>query len=227
MDLYRKNFYGQLTEGDIKNFRIIIDNAQAYFQEPLPDVDTLYTCRKFFGVSDGGILFTDTELLSVLPVDISFDRMHFLLGRYELTAADFYDEYVKNNKLFANQGVKRMSKLTQNLLHGIDYDYVCRRRNENYALLDKAFRDINNLKLKSPKGAFAYPLFIKNGAVIRKRLIDKKIYIPCLWPNVLLDREEHTFEYELANNVLPLPVDQRYGDKEMRYLIEMVNESIS
>ena len=56
--LYVMNYYGQLTQdylcGLKKEYdRVIIDNAQAYFDEPIENTDTLYTCRKFFGVADG------------------------------------------------------------------------------------------------------------------------------------------------------------------------------
>src|SRR5699024_8657437 len=46
--LYVVNFYGQLSNGYLTSLgdSIIVDNAQAYFQEPIPGVDTLYTCRK-------------------------------------------------------------------------------------------------------------------------------------------------------------------------------------
>lgn len=55
----------------------IIDNAQVYFDVPLEGVDTLYTCRKFLGVSDGAFLYTDTLLSKELPLDKSYDRMFF------------------------------------------------------------------------------------------------------------------------------------------------------
>lgn len=63
--LYLVNFYGQLSIEYIKELskiysnKLIIDNAQAYFELPVKNVDTIYTCRKFFGVPDGGILFTN------------------------------------------------------------------------------------------------------------------------------------------------------------------------
>ena len=51
--LYIVNFYGQITREDLARLaaayrNIIIDNAHAYFDAPLANVDTLYTCRKFF-----------------------------------------------------------------------------------------------------------------------------------------------------------------------------------
>ena len=50
--LYVVNFYGQLSNEYLASLgsKIIVDNAQAYFQAPLPGIDTLYTCRKFFGI---------------------------------------------------------------------------------------------------------------------------------------------------------------------------------
>ena len=62
--LYLVNYYGQLSNEKILSFahcypKIIVDHAQAYYQEPLDGVDTLYSCRKFFGTSDGGFLYTD------------------------------------------------------------------------------------------------------------------------------------------------------------------------
>lgn len=98
--------------------RIIVDNAQSYFQMPVEGVDTLYTCRKYFGVADGAFLCTDTQLERPLEQDESYERMHFLLGRFERSASEFYSEYVANDGFFDNESLKRMSRLTKNLLRG-------------------------------------------------------------------------------------------------------------
>ena len=61
---YVMNYYGQLSREYLSDLterynRVIIDNAQAYFEEPIPNADTIYTCRKFFGVPDGAFLYTN------------------------------------------------------------------------------------------------------------------------------------------------------------------------
>lgn len=146
----------------------------------------------------------------------------FLLGRYERSANEFYGEYVANNKLFAHEPVKRMSKLTHNLLRGIDYDAVAKKREANFAFLQNAFRDVNKLKLSIPYGAFMYPLLIADGMKVRKQLQQMKIYIPTLWPNVLDECKSDTLEYKFAADILPIPVDQRYGIEDMEYLVEVI-----
>lgn len=225
--LYIVNFYGQMGNEELAGWkerygRVIVDQAQSYYQMPVEGVDTIYTCRKYFGVSDGAFLYTDGRLQRELPVDVSFERMHFLLGRYECGANAFYGEYVENNKLFANEPIKRMSKLTENLLRGIDYERVRRCRNENFCILQEAFEEINELRVKTVDAPFMYPLLISGGSSIRRLLQGEKIYIPTLWPNVLEDGLPESLEYRFAADILPIPLDQRYGKEDMWYLADRV-----
>ena len=229
--LYLVNFYGQLDNGTIRGYvekyeRVIVDHAQAYFQMPLENVDTLYTCRKFFGVADGGILYTDTKLEREIPQDESFDRMGFVLGRFERSASEFYAEAASNNDFFADEPIKLMSKLTENLLHGIDYEAVKQKRTRNFEILHEAFGKINPLKLTVPQGAFMYPLYLEKGGEIRRKLQAKKIFIPTLWPDVFEHCDESELEYDYAKNILPIPVDQRYDEEDMKYIIKAVFDEI-
>lgn len=225
--LYLVNYYGQLQNGTIKEFAekykdIIVDNVQAYFQMPVEGVATIYTCRKFFGVADGAFLYTDTILKENLPQDESYNRMGFLLGRFERGASEFYQEYVKNNDLFDDESIKMMSKLTYNLLHAIDYEKVKKQRTDNFAVLHNAFKNINKLTLDIPEGAFMYPLYVENGAEVRKRLHQLKIYIPTLWADTFDVCDKDDVECRMAQNILPLPCDQRYNREDMEYVIDQI-----
>lgn len=217
--LYVVNYYGQLDDAFLLSLReknVIIDNAQAFFSMPLPDVPTLYTCRKFFGVSDGAYLYTTKLLERNLEIDESYKRMGFVLGRFERPASEFYQEASDNNSFFSNQPVKKMAPLTKNCLKAVDYELVRTRRNKNFSYLHSVFGQNNRLSLVNPDGAFAYPLYHEEGMRIRKQLAQNKIYIPTLWPNVLDNCLENSIEYQYAANILPLPVDQRYGEDEMK-----------
>lgn len=227
--LYIVNYYGQLTNEAIQKYanqckNIIVDNAHSYFQLPVHGVDTLYTCRKYFGVADGAFLYTNQKLNIELPLDESFERMHFLLGRYERTASEFYSEYVQNNHLFANEPIKRMSKLTNNLLHAIDYKTVLEKRKNNFNYLHDHLKDINQLRI-TQTSTFMYPLMVDNGDAIRKQLQGEKIYIPTLWPSVFDMCKEYDVEYQMVKNILPLPIDQRYDSISLSILIEKLSLS--
>ena len=229
--IYIVNFYGQLDNTILyelkkKYTNVIVDNTQSYFQMPIANVDTLYSCRKYFGVADGAFLYTNKKIDRQLEQDESYSRMTFLLGRFECTASEFYDKYVENNALIEIQPIKTMSKLTENLLRGINYNCVGSKRQHNFEKLYKAFSDINELDLIVPYGAFMYPLLIKNVCEVRKKLQLNKIYVPTLWPNVLEECKEGTLEYEFAKNILPLPIDQRYEISDMEYMEDMVRKCI-
>ena len=225
--LYIVNYYGQLSDEEIlslkrKYDRVIIDNAQAYFQTPADGIDTIYTCRKFFGVSDGALLYTDAKLDKEFPVDESFRRMDYLLGRFERTASEFYAEYASDNDRFFKEPIKRMSKLTENILHGIDYDFIRKRRTDNFGIYHEELASVNKLDLRIPDGAFMYPFYTDGGVRIREKLKDMKIYIPTLWPNVAEKCSENETEYDLAKNILPLPCDHRYSHDDIKYVIEAI-----
>lgn len=229
--LYVVNFYGQIRNEYLYQLKkqykqLIIDNTQAFFQKPLDSTDCLYTCRKYFGVSDGAFLYTDSLLQQEYDFDCSYDRVGYLLGRYERTANEFYRDYVRNDHSFTGQPIRKMSKLTQNLLRGIDYERVKQSRTENFAFLHQNLKNRNQLSLKPVEGAFMYPLMINNAPMVKKLLASKKIYIPTLWPNVIEECPEDWVEWKLARDVLPLPVDQRYTIEDMCYLIEAVLKCI-
>ena len=155
-------------------------------------------------------------------MDYSYNRMKYLLGRIEKNANEFYPQYCQNNELFADEKLKHMSKLTQNLLCGFDYQYIKQVRTENFLYLDKQLKAINKLKLCVPEGAFMYPLYVENGAEIRTKLQQKKIYVPTLWPDVFEICKKDELEYDMAENILPLPIDQRYGSDDMSYILEIL-----
>ena len=186
--LYIVNYYGQLSNDYLLSLgdNVIVDNAQAYFNEPIDGTDTIYTCRKFFGVPDGAILYTDKLIYTPLEQSESFQRMLHLLGRYERTASDYYGVFTDNEQQFFYDKLMAMSKL--------------------------------------PEGAFMYPLYIDNGEKIRRKLQEQQIFIPTLWPAVYNLCDETELEVDLAKNILPIPVDQRYCVDDMLTIINSINE---
>lgn len=227
--LYVVNFYGQIDNDQVRELKqhygnIIFDNVQAFFQRPVPNVDTVYSCRKFFGVPDGGYLATDAPALP-LETDISKDRMKHILGRYEGCASDYHSDFKANDHSFVDLPVRAMSRLTHNILCSIDYEIVRQKRNENYAVLEQLLGPQNCLKLTMPDGPYAYPFYCENGMEVKRRLAAQKIYVATLWPNVL--SMEDSLEKRYAENILPLPCDQRYSRDDMKHMVQTLMKCIA
>ena len=224
--LYIVNYFGRLDEAKIielksKYKNIILDNVQAFFQPPLPGVDTIYSCRKFFGVPDGGYVVTDARLSEKIPMDVSMNRMRHILGRYEgASASDFYGDFKANDHAFRSLGLRMMSRLTHNLLRAVDYEKAQAKRETNYACLAVTLKSMNRLPDMSPVGPYMYPFHCHNGMEIKKKMAEKKIFIPTLWPNVLQCNK--FLEKDYTENILPLPCDQRYDLDDMRFLCDIL-----
>ena len=229
--LYVVNYYGILKDEALvqlsEKYHIIVDNAQAFFRKPISGIDTIYTCRKFFGVSDGAYLSTDTFMDKELLTDQSYDRIEYLFGRIDTCASDFYKKFQKNEEELANKEIAYMSNTTKAILSLVDYKSVKKKRTENFQKLNKELKQYNEIKkLEYITGAYMYPLLIKNGNNIRKYLQEHKIYISLLWPNVIESESEDSYEYYLAQNILPIPCDQRYDSDDMRYIATMIKKIV-
>ena len=146
------NYFG-LKQSCVRNLaerfgnRLIVDNAQAFYAEPIEGIDTFYSARKFFGVADGAYLYTNQKLGMDLEYDVSFDRMPHLLKRIDLGAEAGYIDFRNDEDILSNQDIKLMSKLTWTILSGIDYESVKKKRRENYAFLDEQLKDANLMHL--------------------------------------------------------------------------------
>ena len=171
--VYIVNYYGQLDnlkleELRIKYGRIIVDNAQCFFQKPIDGVDTIYSCRKFFGVSDGAYLISDV-FCDDLEVDKSYNRMSAVLGRYEKSAQEFYHQFRQIENGMSEWEIMKMSKITRNILSAVDYDRVRQKREHNYRVVEEQLADLNGLRFNMPPGPFVYPLYIERAVTIHSR----------------------------------------------------------
>ena len=209
----------------------ILDHTQAFYSEPgnkyenkNVQCDTFYSCRKYFGVPDGAYLYTDCVIDEEIPQDESFNRMTFLTKRLDRSAQEGYADFHANDKALAKVGMKRMSKLTEAMMGGIDYTAKANKRIHNFHVLDKALRDTNRFKWDMDYGTvpLVYPYYVEEGARLRQYLIDHQVFCARYWPNVLEWCKHGDWEYQLTENLVCIPIDQRYGEEDMNRIIEII-----
>lgn len=204
--------------------KLIIDNAQAFFTKKIKGVDSFNSARKYFGVPDGSYLYTDRLLDTKLEEDSSDGRLSHLVRRIESGAGAGYTDFKANEKYLSNQPIKIMSPLTRSMLASIDYDDVKRKRRENYLLLHRKLRDSNLLDL--PERIEGVPMvypYLCDKQGLRKYLIKNNIFVASYWPGVAEMVKSDSIESSLANRMVPLPIDQRYGPDEMNYMVSKIS----
>ena len=221
----KDNYVLQITS---RYSNIIIDNSQSFFSKPQNGADTFYSPRKFFGLPDGGYVYCKNHLAIDLEEDkTSIDRMEHLLKRLAFDAEMGYEDFKRNDESLHGQPILLMSQLTKKLLAGIDYTAVKKRRAENFDLLHKLLKKSNKLSILiddlNVPASFDYPYWVNNGKDLRKRLRSKRVFTPIYWQNVLSSRVKNSTEVDLVNNVVHLPIDQRYNKKEIERIIACIS----
>ena len=206
--------------------QLIIDNTQAFYARPVDSLDTFYTCRKFFGVPDGAYLYTNARLDDELEQDVSWNRMDFLTKRIDYGAEAGYSDFREQSESLVGQSIKRMSNLTGRLMQSIDYDAVARQRWNNYMLLNSSLGPTNQLELPMDLDTvpMVYP-YLTDKKDLRDYLIKNKVFVARYWPNVQEWAGKDTVEQYLSFNLLPLPIDQRYCEDDMKRIIELIYDN--
>lgn len=212
------------TYGD----KLIVDNAQALFSKPIERIRTVYSPRKFIGVADGGIAYSPTEFIGDLEeTDISVERSAYLLSRFDYPSIKGYAASKDSNKTIEEVGLKKMSNLTKSIYKSVDFAFIKERRVQNFIYLHKHLCDINEICIPSLDDfecPMVYPLYVDREG-LQKKLIDNGIFVAVYWPYVIQTCKEDSVAVDLAKHIIALPIDQRYGQKEMEYIVECVNKN--
>ncbi len=211
-----------------KYSNIIVDNSQAFYSKRYKSIPTFYSPRKFFGLPDGGFIYPNQKIIKKLKCDKSGNRMGHLILRIDDSTEKGYQLFLENDKKIDYLPLRKMSKLTEKLLRNINFEEVRNRRNENFYFFHKLLKHSNKLSYLLEKslinGPMIYPFLRENNLILREKLIKNKIFVATYWPNVIQwIGNEKVFEKTLVNDLIALPIDQRYGKKDLIKIVKLIN----
>ncbi|WP_156940858.1 hypothetical protein [Halomonas halodenitrificans] len=204
----------------------IVDCSQAYFSKHAGALATVWSPRKFFGLPDGGVLYSEDPRINQPESrdTTSATRMGHLISRLTNSPEAAYQQYQEAEQAIAEQPVLGMSELTERLLHSIDYEAARASRNRNVRYLHERLGKYNQLKLHVDveSAPLCYPLLPNVKTASRSELINSRVFVPSYWPEVLTRVGEDSFEWNLVTNGLFLPCDQRYTENDMDRLVSLL-----
>ena len=210
--------------------RVIFDNTQAFFAEPILDgiCFNVYSPRKFVGVCDGAYLIWSGEQTVNMdyPRDISWEKAGYLFKSIELGTNVAYSDNLKS-KDSLSEGIKLMSVLSRRMLRSIDYNIIIEKRNSNFKVLHERLQFINKFRIPVEYNApFVYPLYVENNN-LRSKLVENKIYVSQWWKYLIYEVKQNSYEARLSKWLFPLPIDQRYTNADMESIADIVFSSIN
>lgn len=221
--------YNFLRELAKKYSKVIIDNGPAFYNPPIEGCYNVYSARKFFGVPDGCyVIGKEANLLTERYLqDYSSETSLFLFQRHEIGCSASYKERMKNEERIDNSDILRMSPLTKSLLGGINYQRIRNIRRRNFEYAHNQYKEMNLLDVSQHYDdscvPMFYPLVIKEASMVEE-LNKRQIFTGRRWNSVLKEVALDSFEGWLSRYMIPLPIDQRYGQKTLDYVFENIQQ---
>ena len=227
------NYFGVMSAGRMAErarsyARVIIDNCQAFFCAPLAGAYNVYSARKFIGVPDGAYVMGPEAgaFLSSYPQGYSSDTALFLLQRIEYGCeGKGYASRGINEHRIDTEDVMKMSRLTRTILDGTDYSLIREKRMANFAYAHALFGRVNRIDPMiygdERTVPMVYPLVVEDDTLL-DRLLQAKHFQGHWWSYLLDEVPADTFEYWISRYMIPVTIDQRYGERELDYLADII-----
>lgn len=206
---------GHVADLASKHRNLIVDNAQAFFAKPA-GLASFYSPRKFFGVPDGGIAVMpgwENESQD-LESDHSLPRIGHLFRRLEEGPEAGYGEFREVSRQLEDTPVRAMSATTQAMLGCCDFAEAARRRRTNFRFLHEHLHSAFPFALAEDDVPLAYP-YVTQNPTLREKLVAQRIFVPLYWPGIAESACP-------VDGILPLPIDQRYGEEDMQRIVENI-----
>jgi hypothetical protein len=227
------------AEAKARGARIMEDACQAMLNKNFsPHSDYLiFSPRKFIGIPDGGILVARKN--AELPdTDLPRSSAEWLLKatKASILRSEF-DRYGGERtwfKLFQSTEANgptepsRMSDLSAAILQIIDWTIIKKRRRRNYEFLLSELGELAIFPdLPHDVVPLGFPIRVRNRDRVRRLLFNERIYPPVHWDIAELVPTEFISSHRLANEIMTLPSDQRYGRDDMKRMVSKIERYVS
>lgn len=198
--------------------------------------------RKWTGLTDGGYALSLCKNTLETPLA---EMGRFVMDR--LSAQIMKRKYVLKGdpkwkeqclKLFKRAedlldgdiSVYSMSEAAKNDFRFIDFDFIKRKRQENYNYLLKTIASdyVKTIfgELTDDACPIMFPVYIdEKRAELHQTLIDNQIYCPIHWPAPIhLTPEAKASSSLIYDTIMSIPCDQRYGIADMQRIVAVLND---
>lgn len=241
------NYFGKLQDKKIlsylsslkmKGIVIIEDTTHSFFTNICTVGDyCIASLRKWFCIPNGGILYSKREFLKLeVTKNIIFSAKRekaFLLKenyslRGNISKKIFLDLFNETEEILdKNKKINDISNISFKVLKEVDIKNLIKKRKENYKYLSKKLKSISKIKICKVNTKKEVPLFLvirldkKERNSFRKYLTKNRIYCPIHWP--LINELNEKFEVKnFIENIISIPIDQRYSNKDMKYIYKKI-----
>jgi len=160
-------------------------------------------------------------------------KKHYMIdGKREPSqqTEDIYLKLFKDSEELLDSAVHpaKLPQIIPTIIDNIQWDIVSQRRRSNWKVLHELIGErVETVFQNLPDGVvpLGYVVRLKNRDRVKEKLATKRIFAPIHWrlPDEV-DRKKFPDSAKLSDTILTLPIDQRYGQNEMRYIADSLNK---
>lgn len=193
--------------------------------------------RKWFPIPDGGVLYSKNKFdikNDFKPNDFSAEITEAMVMKYlhineKVECNTFYRKrFIEaENRLDCQNEIFKISEMAELLLKYLNLDEITEKRKKNWnAVLTGISNDLIKpfwSKRADDFTPFTFPVLVKERDRFREYLIQKKIFCAVHWPIETDEQKKDGNSVSIANHILSLPIDQRYDDQHIQYMLNVIN----
>lgn len=236
-----------LQDWQTQGILILEDVTQSYYLD-LTRWDADYvigSLRKWYPIPDGGFVAATQDLIkeeicqetvfAEKKLEIQMQKWNYLHGE-DVLASSKSVFLQKNRELEADMDsgskICVLSEWATEILTHMQEAQCKKRRAANYEILKHTIKWTRQVRPVLDKSSaysctqmpLYFAVYVQDRDRLQKYLAEHGIYAPVLWPVGKENRKKlHTEEEFIYRHLLALPIDQRYGEKEMYYISETIN----
>ena len=170
--------------------------------------------------------FKDGDPFTADKIRGMHEKYDYIVGRTDTKELFWKDQTWLEEYLDSVDNMLKIDSTSLRILDTMDVDSNVRRRKENAAVLRNALEDLEGKVMRLPRldteedTPLFLPVFLEQELRddLRKYLIANNVYCPVHWPEV--DGAPRS----VAGNELSLICDQRYGERDMLRISDLIHE---
>lgn len=194
--------------------KAIVDRSQAFAGPEVLGSWWFDSLRKFFPLPDGARVGGPVRLPPPGPPNARASIEHLLVAQ-----VDGLEAYRRNNSSMSSAD-ERMSQACEGILARLDVQGALAARSRNFRVIHEELQGSNRLAIDLPRvtSPLYYP-WLQDRTGLFPKLHAAGIFAPRLWPEVLSRQGSGPMARRATEQLIPLPIDQRYTEQDMHDLL--------
>ena len=247
--IFLMHYFGTLQQHDLlSEIRSLVDHSGAVIIEDTTHsiftqtqtIGDYMICslRKWLPISGGGVLYFGQNRCEIKEPDcqkgVENNRSYgmILKDMFLFTEFDCNLEYRRifeesEKRLDEQISIYKISDFSKFLASCVSVEQLKNKRKKNFKQLANNLRKLDvspAIKYGQYDTPFVYPLRVRDRNKLRSFLISNKIYCAVHWPFDNHKPEQRPFAKRNAYELISLPIDQRYDEVHIEYLIDTVRQ---